>query len=138
MLVGAGRKFGIIFTVATGTVLETPIRMLRTSSQMPGDTHTHAFLYTGGSMADLGLLVKPSVDIEKPEGIPNPEAISLESGESTARSVRGGVRALRVQAGEVELTLDYGRGCASDLAERAFQTLRGLLPDTDIYVLPAS
>lgn len=50
----------------------------------------------------------------------------------------GGVRALRVQAGEVELTLDYGRGCASDLAERAFQTLRGLLPDTDIYVLPAS
>ena len=50
----------------------------------------------------------------------------------------GEQRWLRVQAGEVVLTLDYGRGCASDLAERAFQTLRGLLPDTDIYVLPAS
>lgn len=51
----------------------------------------------------------------------------------------GGVLGLRVLPGEVELQLAFSPGCGggSELADRAFQTLRGLLPDTDIYVLPA-
>ena len=49
----------------------------------------------------------------------------------------GRVRALHVQPGEVALTLhaDFG---AAVLVDQAFQTLRGLLPDTDIYVNTAS
>jgi hypothetical protein len=47
----------------------------------------------------------------------------------------GLVRSLQVQPGEVSLTLAVSRHCGGqDLAELAFQTLRALLPDTDIYV----
>ena len=50
----------------------------------------------------------------------------------------GLVRALHVQDGEVELQLALRADCGgAALADGAFQTLRGLLPDTDIYVLPA-
>lgn len=50
----------------------------------------------------------------------------------------GLVRALRVQPGEVELQLTMGRHCGgAELADTAFQALRGLLPDTDIYVMHA-
>jgi len=50
----------------------------------------------------------------------------------------GLVRALRVQAGEVELQLSVPADCGgAALADSAFQALRGLLPDTDIYVMPA-
>jgi len=50
----------------------------------------------------------------------------------------GLVRALRVQPGEVELQLAVGRQCGgAELADTAFQALRGLLPDTDIYVMNA-
>ena len=49
----------------------------------------------------------------------------------------GMVRSLRLQPGEVELRLAVPAHCAgAELADTAFQTLRGLLPDTDIYVLP--
>jgi hypothetical protein len=50
----------------------------------------------------------------------------------------GLVRALTVQDGEVELQLALRADCGgAELADNAFQVLRGLLPDTDIYVLPA-
>lgn len=49
----------------------------------------------------------------------------------------GMVRSLRLQPGEVELRLAVPPHCGgAELADAAFQTLRGLLPDTDIYVLP--
>jgi hypothetical protein len=46
------------------------------------------------------------------------------------------VHALRLVPGEeAELTLNLAPHCSGvDLADRAFQTLRALLPDTDIYV----
>ncbi len=45
------------------------------------------------------------------------------------------VTALRVEPGEVELTLNVAPHCGgASLVQRAFETLRGLLPDTDIYV----
>ncbi|EHR69425.1 hypothetical protein BurJ1DRAFT_0542 [Burkholderiales bacterium JOSHI_001] len=46
------------------------------------------------------------------------------------------VHALRLAPGdEVELTLNVAPHCSGvDLADRAFQTLRSLLPNTDIYV----
>lgn len=48
---------------------------------------------------------------------------------------QGILRTLRVQPGEVDLQLAIGRHCGgAALADTAFQTLRGLLPDTDIYV----
>ena len=51
----------------------------------------------------------------------------------------GLVRALHVQPGEVELRLAVHRHCGgAELADTAFQTLRGLLPDTDIYVTHAA
>ncbi len=50
----------------------------------------------------------------------------------------GLVRALHVQDGEVELQLALRADCGgAALADSAFQTLRSLLPDTDIYVVPA-
>ena len=50
----------------------------------------------------------------------------------------GLVHALRVWPGEVDLQLTMGRRCGgAELADTAFQALRGLLPDTDIYVLNA-
>ena len=50
----------------------------------------------------------------------------------------GLVRALHVQDGEVELQLAVRADCGgAALADDAFHTLRCLLPDTDIYVLPA-
>ena len=49
----------------------------------------------------------------------------------------GLVRSLHLQPGEVELRLAVPAHCAgAELTDTAFQTLRGLLPDTDIYVLP--
>lgn len=49
----------------------------------------------------------------------------------------GLVRSLRLQPGEAELRLAVPPHCGGAvLADTAFQTLRGLLPDTDIYVLP--
>ena len=50
----------------------------------------------------------------------------------------GLVRTLRVQPGEVDLQLAVA-SChgGAQLCDSAFQTLRGLLPDTDIYVSPA-
>ena len=46
------------------------------------------------------------------------------------------VKALRIQDGEAELTLSFTPGCGpgKQLSETAFQTLRRLLPDTDVYV----
>ncbi len=46
------------------------------------------------------------------------------------------VQALHVDDDEAELTVTFPRGCGSArlLAEEAFQALRGVLPDTDIYV----
>jgi len=46
------------------------------------------------------------------------------------------VRALRIEDGEAELTLSFAPVCgpAQELSESAFQTLRRLLPDTDVYV----
>jgi hypothetical protein len=45
------------------------------------------------------------------------------------------VHALRVEPGEVSLELRGATHCeAHHMADAAFQTLRSLLPDTDIYV----
>ena len=49
------------------------------------------------------------------------------------------VRALRLDDGEAELTLAVEPRCGGlALADIAFQTLRQLLPDTDIYVRHAA
>jgi hypothetical protein len=47
----------------------------------------------------------------------------------------GLVRALRLEDGEAELILTLAPRCGGQvLADCAFQTLRRMLPDTDIYV----
>jgi len=52
-----------------------------------------------------------------------------------AAGASGLVQALRLEAGEAELTLTVAPGCGGQLlADCAFQTLRRMLPDTDIYV----
>ena len=47
------------------------------------------------------------------------------------------VQSLRIEGDEAELTLSFAPVCgpAKALADSAFQTLRRLLPDTDVYVL---
>ena len=51
----------------------------------------------------------------------------------------GVVVSLSVQPGEVDLCLAAGLHCGgAALVDAAFQTLRGLLPDTDIYVNSAA
>ena len=49
------------------------------------------------------------------------------------------VAALRIADGEAELTLAFPAACgqARGLADDAFQVLRRVLPDTDVYVLHA-
>jgi hypothetical protein len=52
-----------------------------------------------------------------------------------ADGAHGLVHALTLRDGEAELTLAVARRCGGALlADTAFQTLRRLLPDTDIYV----
>lgn len=54
---------------------------------------------------------------------------------------QAGVLALRLSPGEVELRLALPARCSGEgaaQAEAAFQALRGLLPDTDIYVTQAA
>ena len=47
----------------------------------------------------------------------------------------GLVQSLRLEVGEAELTLTVAPRCGGQLlADCAFQTLRRMLPDTDIYV----
>lgn len=59
--------------------------------------------------------------------------------ESGPRAGAGLVQALKVLPGEVELQLAVGRHCGgATLADSAFEALRGLLPDTDIYVTLAA
>jgi hypothetical protein len=59
--------------------------------------------------------------------------------ESGTRAGASLVRALNLLPGEVELQLAVGRHCGgATLADSAFETLRGLLPDTDIYVTAAA
>lgn len=50
------------------------------------------------------------------------------------------VRGLRIEDGEAELTLSFAPVCGpgKELSESAFQTLRRLLPDTDVYVRHAA
>jgi metal-sulfur cluster biosynthetic enzyme len=50
------------------------------------------------------------------------------------------VKALRIDDGEAELTVSFPLRCGSarQLADGAFQALRHLLPDTDIYVRHAA
>lgn len=50
------------------------------------------------------------------------------------------VQGLRIEDGEAELTLSFAPVCgpAKELSETAFQTLRRLLPDTDVYVRHAA
>lgn len=64
---------------------------------------------------------------------------ALSQGLGCAADGAGLVRSLTVQPGEVELELAVPPHCGGiELADTAFQTLRGLLPDTDIYVRPAA
>lgn len=52
---------------------------------------------------------------------------------------RGGVRGLHLKPGEVALVLAVPPRCAgAALSNAAFETLRGLLPDTDIYITHAA
>ena len=46
------------------------------------------------------------------------------------------VQSLRIEDGEAELTLTFPTHCGPgrQLADSAFQTLRRLLPDTDVYI----
>lgn len=46
------------------------------------------------------------------------------------------VKALRIDDDEAELVLSFAPNCgpAQELSDSAFQTLRRLLPDTDVYV----
>lgn len=46
------------------------------------------------------------------------------------------VKALRIDDDEAELVLSFAPSCgpAQELSDSAFQTLRRLLPDTDVYV----
>jgi hypothetical protein len=50
------------------------------------------------------------------------------------------VKSLRIESGEVELTLTFAPLCGSarELTEGAFETLRRSLPDTDVYVRHAT
>lgn len=49
------------------------------------------------------------------------------------------LRALRLEGDEAELSLAPGLPhCGVEIAQAAFDTLKGLLPDTDIYVRTAA
>lgn len=89
----------------------------------------------GGGDCVAPVLVGPQAEVQRLIG-----ALAGSLGFPPDSPEDGGVRALTVHPGEVELRLAFQPGCGggSELADRAFQTLRGLLPDTDIYVLPSA
>lgn len=65
------------------------------------------------------------------------QALAQRLGFAAEAPELAGVRALRIATGEVELQLAGPRPCgggAAAFAESAFDALRHLLPDTDIYV----
>jgi hypothetical protein len=83
-----------------------------------------------GEPCEAPVLVGPADELQRLMTALAPVLGALESS--------GLVRALHVQPGEVELQLAVRAGCGgAALADSAFQTLRSLLPDTDIYVVPA-
>lgn len=66
-------------------------------------------------------------------------ALDVALGGNDAQPGRRWVQALKIEPDEVELTLAFSPRCGgAELAAAAFEALRGLLPDTDIYVLHAA
>lgn len=67
------------------------------------------------------------------------QALAQRLGFAPDAPEKAGVRLLRLAPGEAELQLALPAHCAGiEFAETAFDTLRGLLPDTDIYVTRAT
>jgi hypothetical protein len=82
---------------------------------------------TAGEACDAPLLTGPADELARLQRALTPVLGALQSS--------GLVRSLHVQDGEVELHLAVRADCGgAALADDAFQALRGLLPDTDIYV----
>lgn len=74
---------------------------------------------------------------------PEVQRLLMALGQSLGLPVDGAenrvVRSLALGDGEVELRLTVSPRCGgAELADTAFQTLRRLLPDTDIYVTHAA
>ncbi len=89
---------------------------------------------TCGSPADMACnhteLAGPSDELTRVLG-----ALGRRLGFQPEAPERAGVRALRITPDEVELQLAWPARCGgAEFAETAFDTLRGLLPDTDIYI----
>ena len=88
--------------------------------------------------SDLGPRCTAPVLVGPPERVQEVLAAldrDLGVGAVGADGALGLVHALTLRDGEAELTLAVARRCGGALlADTAFQTLRRLLPDTDIYV----
>ncbi len=91
---------------------------------------------------------RPALRIEAPRLSGNPDTVQRVVGAlQTALDERVGLREptgvwlreLHLAGDEAELSLAPGLPCChSELAQAAFETLRALLPDTDIYVRTAA
>lgn len=96
-----------------------------------------ACLHSAGSGPACGAMVGQAGDAPQLTG-PADELARLQRALTPvlgALERSGLVRALHVQDGEVELQLAVRADCGgAALADNAFQALRSLLPDTDIYV----
>jgi hypothetical protein len=80
-----------------------------------------------GEACDAPQLTGPADELARLQQALTPVLGALQSS--------GLVRALHVQDGEVELLLAVRADCGgAALADDAFQALRSVLPDTDIYV----
>ena len=84
---------------------------------------------SAGDDAPTPLLQGPAVDLQRLM-----QGLADALGFDVAWPQQAGIRGLQVLPGEVTLTLAVPAGCASPLADAAFQALRGLMPDTDIYI----
>jgi hypothetical protein len=86
---------------------------------------------SGKSPVGAPTLIGPAAEVQ--------QLLNTLSAECQGQRLADAVVALRLEPGEVELTLSVPPRCGgAELADQAFKTLRRLLPDTDIYVTHAA
>lgn len=86
-----------------------------------------------GPLCDAPAISGPPAEVQRVLG-----ALTRTLGIERGLVDSGLLHSLRIEPGEVELTLAVApRSGGAELADTAFQTLRALLPDTDIYVTHA-
>jgi hypothetical protein len=120
---------------AGSATMNIPIKPLAAAGHACGDCHDTpsgpVCSASKRSPASTPTLIGPTAEVA--------QLLNKLSAECQGQRLADAVVALRLEPGEVELTLSVPPRCGgAELADQAFKTLRRLLPDTDIYITHAA